>query len=60
VIERAKGILMERYSIDDRAAFERLRDQSQRSGEKLLAISQALLTSHALLRDAPRVDTGSA
>jgi response regulator NasT len=54
VIERAKGILMERYGVDDRAAFEQLRDQSQRTGEKLLSISQSLLNSHALLRDAPR------
>jgi AmiR/NasT family two-component response regulator len=53
VIERAKGILMERYSIDERAAFERLRDQSQRGGEKLVAVCQALLTSHALLYDPP-------
>jgi len=53
VIERAKGILMERYGIDDRAAFERLRDQSQRSGEKLVAICQALLSSHALMREPP-------
>jgi AmiR/NasT family two-component response regulator len=54
VIERAKGVLMERYGINDRAAFERLRDQSQRSGEKLLAIAQALLNSHPLLREAAR------
>jgi AmiR/NasT family two-component response regulator len=54
VIERAKGILMERYGIDDRAAFERLRDQSQRTGEKLIAIAQSLLDSHPLLRDAAR------
>src|SRR3954470_8699369 len=51
VIERAKGILMERYNIDERTAFERLRDQSQRTGEKLIGVCQALLTSHALFRD---------
>jgi response regulator NasT len=53
VIERAKGILMERYGIDERDAFARLRDQSQRTGEKLVAVSQALLTSHALMREGP-------
>jgi AmiR/NasT family two-component response regulator len=53
VIERAKGILMERYGIDERTAFGRLRDQSQRTGEKLVAVCRALLTSHELLRDAP-------
>jgi AmiR/NasT family two-component response regulator len=52
VIERAKGVLMERYGIDERSAFERLRDQSQRTGEKLLSIAQALLNSHPLLREA--------
>ena len=54
VIERAKGILMERYGIDDRAAFGRLRDQSQRTGEKLIAIAQALLNSHSLLHEPAR------
>jgi AmiR/NasT family two-component response regulator len=53
VIERAKGILMERYGIDERAAFERLRDQSQRTGEKLQTICQGLLNTHALLHDVP-------
>src|SRR6185312_838283 len=32
VIERAKGILMERHSIDDRSAFEMLRDQARGRG----------------------------
>jgi AmiR/NasT family two-component response regulator len=58
VIERAKGILMERYNIDERMAFERLRDQSQRTGEKLIAVSQALLTSHRLLHDPAGDGTG--
>jgi AmiR/NasT family two-component response regulator len=58
VIERAKGILMERYGIDERTAFERLRDQSQRTGEKLIGVSQALLTSHALFHD-ERADSRS-
>jgi len=54
LIERAKGVLMERYSIDDRAAFDMLRDQSRKSGKKVLAISEALLESHALLRSPAR------
>jgi AmiR/NasT family two-component response regulator len=58
IIERAKGILMERYLIDDRAAFERLREQSQNTGQKLANVCQALLTSHALLRDPARQDPG--
>jgi AmiR/NasT family two-component response regulator len=53
VIERAKGILMERYGIDERAAFARLREQSQRTGEKLVVIAQAMLHSHTLLYNKP-------
>jgi AmiR/NasT family two-component response regulator len=54
LIERAKGVLMERYSVDDRAAFEMLREQSRKSGKKVVAVSQALLESHALLREPAR------
>jgi AmiR/NasT family two-component response regulator len=54
VIERAKGVLMERYSVDERAAFELLREQSRRSGEKVVAVSQAMLSSHPLLREPAR------
>jgi AmiR/NasT family two-component response regulator len=54
LIERAKGVLMERYSIDERAAFEMIRDQSRKSGAKVLAVSEALLQSHSLLRDTAR------
>lgn len=49
VIERAKGILMERHGADDTAAFEMLRDHSQHTGRKLFDIAQALLDSHVLL-----------
>ena len=51
VIERAKGVLMERYSVDERAAFGMLRDQSRNTGEKVVTISQAILHSHPLLRE---------
>ena len=49
VIERAKGILMERHGSGDTAAFEMLRDHSQHTGRKLFDIAQALLDSHLLL-----------
>jgi len=58
VIERAKGVLMERYSLDERGAFDMLREQSRSSGQKVLAISEALLSSHALLRDPARPPAG--
>jgi AmiR/NasT family two-component response regulator len=49
VIERAKGILMERHGANDDAAFEMLRDHSQHTGRKLFDIAQAILDSHLLL-----------
>jgi AmiR/NasT family two-component response regulator len=49
VIERAKGILMERHGANDNAAFEMLRDHSQHTGRKLFDIAQAVLDSHQLL-----------
>ena len=48
-IEQAKGILMERHSIDADRAFELLREQSQRSGRKLADVAAAVVASHALL-----------
>ena len=49
VIERAKGIMMARQSIDERRAFDLLRAQSQRSGKKLFDVAAAVLDSHLLL-----------
>jgi response regulator NasT len=49
VIERAKGIMMARQSIDEYRAFELMRSQSQRSGQKLFDIAKAVVDSHLLL-----------
>ena len=49
VIERAKGIMMARQSIDETKAFELMRSQSQRSGQKLFDIAKAVVDSHLLL-----------
>jgi len=49
VTERAKGILMERHSIDEEAAFRMLRDQSRHGGRKLIDIAQAVIDARALL-----------
>lgn len=49
LIEQAKGILMERHSISADAAFERLRDHSQRNGRKLSDVAAAVVESHLLL-----------
>jgi AmiR/NasT family two-component response regulator len=47
--ERAKGILMERYQVDERHAFEMLRDHARHSGQKLVHVAQAVLDGHLLL-----------
>jgi response regulator NasT len=49
VIERAKGILMERHGIDEEAAFRMLRDQSRSGGRKLIAVATAVLDARPLL-----------
>jgi response regulator NasT len=54
--ERAKGILMERHSIGERQAFEMLRDQSRRSGRKLVDIAMSILEGHLLLPPARERD----
>ena len=53
VIERAKGILMERHSLTDQQGFELLRAHSQRTGRKLYDIATAILDSHLLLAPRP-------
>jgi response regulator NasT len=50
VIERAKGVLMERHGVDDAAAFEMLREQARTSGRKVFDVSEAVLSAHPLLR----------
>lgn len=49
VIERAKGIMMARQAIDERKAFELLREQSQRSGKRLVEVAESVIESHLLL-----------
>ena len=49
VIERAKGILMERHSLDERAAFEMLRTHARSNNRRLIEIAQAVSDGHALL-----------
>lgn len=54
VIERAKGIVMERQRLDERQAFERLRDQARGSNRRVVEVAQAVIDGHALLP--PRAD----
>ena len=49
VIERAKGILMERHSVDDREAFEMLRSHARANNRKLVEVAGAVAEGHLLL-----------
>jgi response regulator NasT len=48
-IEQAKGILMARHNLTPDAAFEMMRDHSQRNGSKLADLADAIVESHLLL-----------
>jgi response regulator NasT len=49
VIERAKGIVMERHSVDETAAFELLRDHARSSNRRVLDVARAVIDGHGLL-----------
>ena len=51
--ERAKGILMERHSVDEAVAFEMLRDQSRATNRKLIDVATAVVDGHRLLPKQP-------
>ncbi len=54
LIERAKGILMERHSINDTSAFEMLREHSRTANRKLVDIATAVVDGHRLLPRHPK------
>ena len=49
LIERAKGILMERHGLDDREAFELLRDHARAQNRRVVDVARAVTDGHALL-----------
>jgi AmiR/NasT family two-component response regulator len=49
LIERAKGILMERHGIDEREAFQLLREHARGAQRRVVDVAQAVLDGHALL-----------
>jgi AmiR/NasT family two-component response regulator len=51
--ERAKGILMERHSIDETQAFEMLRERSRIDNRKLIDLAAAVVDGHRLLPKQP-------
>jgi AmiR/NasT family two-component response regulator len=52
--ERAKGILMERHSVDESSAFEMLRQQSRIANRKLTDVATAVVDGHRLLPRQPQ------
>ncbi len=58
LIERAKGILMERHSIDERTAFEMLRAASRADNRKLIDLATAVVDGHRLLPKRPDSPAG--
>ncbi|MEA2394295.1 MAG: two-component system, response regulator PdtaR [Solirubrobacteraceae bacterium] len=49
LIERAKGILMERHGSDERAAFELLREQARSNNRTVVDVAAAVAQGHLLL-----------
>jgi AmiR/NasT family two-component response regulator len=49
MIERAKGILMERHTMGEREAFELLRENARSSSRRVVDVAQAVAGGHALL-----------
>src|SRR6476661_9442055 len=49
VTERAKGILMERHSLDEQQAFQLLRDHARRTNRKIVDVAESVIASHRLL-----------
>ncbi len=49
LIERAKGVLMERHGIDELDAFEALRSHARRNNQKIVDVAAAVIGGHLLL-----------
>ena len=49
VIERAKGIIMERHGLDERESFDLLRDHARGQNRRVVDVAVAVTDGHALL-----------
>jgi len=49
LIERAKGILMERHGMDERAAFALMRDHARAQSRRVVDVARTVTEGHALL-----------
>jgi AmiR/NasT family two-component response regulator len=56
LVERAKGILMERHSVDEESAFEMLRERSRIDNRKLIDLAAAVVDGYRLLPRRPESD----
>jgi AmiR/NasT family two-component response regulator len=55
ITERAKGILMERHSVDEPTAFGMLREHSRSTNRKLVDVAAAVVDGHRLLPKQPQL-----
>jgi AmiR/NasT family two-component response regulator len=53
LIERAKGILMERHAVDERRAFDLMRDHARAQSRRVVDVARAVTEGHALLPKQP-------
>ena len=53
LIERAKGIVMERHGVDEREAFELMRDHARSQSRRVVDVALAIAEGHALLPKRP-------
>jgi AmiR/NasT family two-component response regulator len=53
ITERAKGILMERHSVDETRAFTLLREHARDNNRKLIDVATAVVDGHLLLPKQP-------
>jgi AmiR/NasT family two-component response regulator len=58
ITERAKGILMERHSIDEQQAFNMLRDHARRTQRKLVDVAESVTSSRGLLANTAGPSSG--
>jgi AmiR/NasT family two-component response regulator len=60
ISERAKGILMERHSIDDPAAFDLLREHARSTTRRLVDVASAVVDGDRLLPEQPHSPASTA
>jgi len=53
IIERAKGVLMERHAVDERAAFELLRSHARARNRTVVDVARSVLDGHAVVPERP-------